>query len=137
MRESKRELKVKVHLNVDEKEKTRGRAWDRWQRRGRGGRGQTGIDSNCAEVFTFKKDLINTILVKQLEEEYLCEKIAIIMRVRSMRKMPTKELRLSLIHVLPTELIFVATVAEIVSWRRCKFGHLLRKFTRKQDLYKC
>ena len=28
MRESKRELKVKVHLNVDEKEKTRGRAWE-------------------------------------------------------------------------------------------------------------
>ena len=74
MRESKRELKVKVRLNADEKEKTRGRACERWQRRGTGGRGQTGIDSNCAEVFTFKKDLINTILVKQFEEEYLCEK---------------------------------------------------------------
>ena len=49
--ESEKEMKVKVHLNVDEKEKMRGRAWERWQRRGTGGRGQTGIDSNCAKVF--------------------------------------------------------------------------------------
>ena len=61
----KERIKREVHLNVDEKEKTRGRAWERLQRRGIGGRGQTGIDSNCAKVyFTFKKDLMNRILVK-------------------------------------------------------------------------
>ena len=62
---------------------------------------------------------MNTILVKGLEKEYLSllgfekEYLSLLDCYHNEseidEKMPTKELPLSLIHVLPTELIFVAT----------------------------
>ena len=54
---------------------------------------------------------MNTTLVKGFEKEYLYLSLLDCYYDESEidEKMPTKELPLSLIHVLPTELIFVAT----------------------------
>ena len=52
---------------------------------------------------------MNTILLKGFEKEYLCLLDYYCNESEIDEKMPTKELPLSLIHVVPTELIFVAT----------------------------